>query len=91
MNIIKHLKKLKKDNDKIPNRYAVVRLFNDIEIAFTVELLHNITALYEKGFTPEQIAVAVNRDADEIFLALFHQARQGKITKPFGRRYKHDQ
>lgn len=65
-------------------KYQIVWIFDDIDRAFTWGLLCDITEQWESGKTIEEIAKKYRRDPDEIFLALFHMARQGKVTRPFG-------
>lgn len=53
----------------------------DLEPAFEQEELGIITEKWNQGFSFEQIAEEHGRDPDEIFLAIFHQARQGLIYR----------
>lgn len=91
----KDYKKVGYTDDEIRNRVinasqnakgGIVRLFYDLELYFTPELLNEIGRLYEDGYTPEDIGKSLNRDPDEIFLGLFHLARHDKIDKEFARR-----
>ncbi|MFC4403292.1 hypothetical protein [Gracilibacillus xinjiangensis] len=47
-----------------------------------------VTELFNEGYEPEQIGEALKRDPDEIFIALFHQAIEGKLTREFAWRCK---
>lgn len=53
----------------------------ELETAFEKEDLQLITDKWNLGRDIEEIASEHNRDPDEIFLALFHQAREGKIFR----------
>lgn len=53
----------------------------DLELAFEQEDLEVITRKWNTGWKLEQIAEEHKRDPDEIFLAIFHQAREGKIFR----------
>ncbi|MGY0692647.1 hypothetical protein ACW2QC_07610 [Virgibacillus sp. FSP13] len=65
---------------------ALVYCLSDLEIIFSEGLIKEVTDLYEAGHCPEEIGQAINRDPDEVFIALFHQARQGKIDRAFAKR-----
>lgn len=62
----------------------MIKILNDTELHFTVDMLNAIAELYEDGCEPEVISNITNRDVDEIFLALFHLARNSEITRPLG-------
>lgn len=51
----------------------------ELEPVFEREELEEITQKWNLGFSFEEIAAEYQRDPDEIFLAIFHQAREGKI------------
>lgn len=53
----------------------------DLEPAFEQTEIDNITEKWNDGYSFEEIAEDHSRDPDEIFLAVFHQAREGKITR----------
>lgn len=65
---------------------GIIYCLDDLETAFGDEILQEITELHEKGHSVEEISEAFNRDADEVFIGLFHQARKGKTTRPFAYR-----
>ncbi|WP_106494922.1 hypothetical protein [Lentibacillus sp. Marseille-P4043] len=65
---------------------ALVYCLSDLEIIFSEGLINEVTILYEQGHEPEEIGQAINRDPDEVFIALFHQARQGRINRSFAKR-----
>ncbi len=53
----------------------------ELEPVFERNDLEEITKKWNQGFSFEEIAVEYQRDPDEIFLAIFHQAREGKIVR----------
>lgn len=53
----------------------------DLELAFERNDLEIITDKWNNDYSIEQIAKEHKRDPDEIFLAIFHQAREGKISR----------
>lgn len=53
----------------------------DLEPAFEQDEINVIAEKWNKGFSFEEIAEEHMRDPDEIFLAVFHQAREGKISR----------
>lgn len=53
----------------------------ELEPAFEVRELDVIADKWNRGFTFEEIAKEHLRDPDEIFLAVFHLAREGKIFR----------
>ncbi|KAB8139285.1 hypothetical protein F9U64_01280 [Gracilibacillus oryzae] len=55
----------------------------NLELAFEKDVLERITDDWNSGVDINTIAKRERRLEDEIFLALYHQARLGKITKPF--------
>lgn len=65
---------LKKDKD-------YVFCNEELEMAFEKQDLQLITDKWNLGRDIEDIASEHNRDPDEVFLALFHQAREGKIFR----------
>ena len=67
---------------------GIVQLFNDLTIDFTGDMLDEILIKYNAGYSIEEIAEYTKRDPDEIFLALFHLARQGKEILPFAKRIR---
>lgn len=66
---------------------GLVELFDDLTIIFSGSMLDEILKQYNAGKTFEEIAKYMKRDPDEIFLALFHLARQNKKIRPVGKRY----
>ena len=73
-------------NNILKPKYNYVFCLEDLELAFEDFVLDRITDDWESGDSIERIAWREKRDPDEIFLALFHQARERKITRPFGYR-----
>jgi len=73
-------------NNMLKPKYNYVFCLEELELAFEDFVLDRITEDWESGDSIERIAWREKRDPDEIFLALFHQARERKITRPFGYR-----
>jgi len=71
-------------NNILKPKYNYVFCLEELELAFEDFVLDRITEAWESGDSIERIAWREKRDPDEIFLALFHQARERKITRPFG-------
>lgn len=67
---------------------GIVRALDDMELFFGEVLLDEIRELYQEGYSAEVIGKEVNRDPDEIFIALFHMARQGIDINPFAKRLR---
>lgn len=59
-------------------------VLEDLELAFYKSQLDRITKRWNNGESLDKISRTEQRETDEVFLALFHQARKGKITRPFG-------
>lgn len=53
----------------------------DLELAFEKNELELITKKWNQGANIFKIAEEHKRDPDEVFLALFHQARKGKLER----------
>ncbi|MFD2133314.1 hypothetical protein ACFSKI_19045 [Pseudogracilibacillus auburnensis] len=53
----------------------------ELEPVFERHALEAISEKWNRGCSIEQIAIEYERDPDEIFLAIFHQAREGKIVR----------
>lgn len=66
--------------------WGFTRILDDCELYFSEEMLENIRKFYNEGHPIEKISNYLRRDADEIFLAIFHLARKGKIKLPFAYR-----
>lgn len=66
----------------------LVRILPEAELFFVDYLLVEIGNLYRDGYTPEVIGESLNRDPDEIFLALFHLSKQDESIEPFARRIR---
>lgn len=64
----------------------VVKVLQKYDPYFSEGLLEEVTELYEDGNKVEDIAETLNRPFLEIFMALLHQADDGKITRPFAGR-----
>lgn len=68
-----------------PNKEWVFCL-EDLEPAFEQDVLDRITNEFNAGVSMMEIAIQERRKWEEIFLAMFHQARKRKIKRPFGLR-----
>ncbi|WP_062513977.1 hypothetical protein [Halobacillus sp. KGW1] len=79
------MKTLRKDTF-LPKTGENVIILDNLEFGFPKGQLEEIREDWEAGIDIEQIKFKQQRPADEIFLALFHLARLGKIKRPFGRR-----
>lgn len=55
----------------------------ELELAFPRQQLDEITKAWNDGADLEYLAKKYQRLPDEILLALFHQARNGKTKRPF--------
>jgi len=53
----------------------------DLELAFEKRDLELITEKWNRGANIFKIAEEHKRDPDEIFLAIFHQARKGRLKR----------
>lgn len=53
----------------------------DLELAFEKDALAEITEMWNVGIKIDDIAIKFRRDPDEVFLAIFHQARAGEIKR----------
>lgn len=53
----------------------------DIEPTFERNQLNEITDRWNNRISVHEIAADIKRDPDEVFLAIFHQARAGKIKR----------
>lgn len=53
----------------------------DLELAFEKRDLELITEKWNQGANIFKIAEEHKRDPDEVFLAIFHQARKGKLER----------
>lgn len=60
----------------------------DLELAFRKHQLNWMTREFNRGRFIEDIATEINRDPDEVFLAMFDQSRKGKTRRPFGKRVR---
>ena len=67
---------------------GIIRLFEDANLVFSGSMLNEILEKHNLGYSLEEISEYLNRDPDEIFLALFHLARQGYEIRPLGKRLK---
>ncbi|MGJ9460312.1 hypothetical protein [Oceanobacillus sp. CF4.6] len=67
----------------LPETGGYEYVLEDLELAFPRNQLKEVTKSWNKGASIEYIAAKYNRDPDEVFLALFHQARKSKIRRPF--------
>jgi hypothetical protein len=78
MNTVTHLPLLKQTRTR-----DYVFILEDLELAFPREQLEEITEQWNSGMELEDIAKVQKRHAQEVFLALFHQAIKEKVTRPF--------
>ncbi|MFD2628806.1 hypothetical protein [Oceanobacillus kapialis] len=78
-------KPLKRSDDRIVGR-GLVRLLDDMEKVITNEVLEEITEFHNQGHNILDIAATFRMDPDFVFVALFHQAREENVTRPFGYR-----
>ncbi|CDO03123.1 hypothetical protein BN988_01623 [Oceanobacillus picturae] len=65
---------------------GLVRLLDDMEKFITKEVLEEITGFYNQGNKIVDIAATFRMDPDFVFIALFHQARNGNVIWPFAYR-----
>ncbi|MCG5104415.1 hypothetical protein [Oceanobacillus alkalisoli] len=65
-----------------------VFVLEDLELAFPKDQLESITIAWNNGMELENIAEKYKRAPEEIFLALFHQAMENKVTRAFAYRKK---
>lgn len=82
------IKRIKKNRKAGEVGSGIVYCLADLDPVFSGELLEEITKLFEMGYQPEEIGPLLHRDPDEIFIALFHQSRQGNVSRPFARRVR---
>jgi hypothetical protein len=68
----------------LPLRSDYVYVLEDLELAFPKDQITSITKRWNQGEDMESIAKDLKRHPDEVFLALFHQARRDRVTRPFG-------
>ena len=68
---------------QLPLTGDYVFCLDDLELAFPKEQLKAITRMWNQGSEIDDIAEEEGRYPHEVFLALFHQARKGIITRPF--------
>ncbi|WP_181350504.1 hypothetical protein [Thalassobacillus sp. CUG 92003] len=64
-----------------------VIILDNIEFGFPEWQLKAIQDDWEEGLDVESIAKKQKRKWEEVFLALFHLARKGKIKRPFAYRF----
>ncbi|MFA1821191.1 hypothetical protein ACDX78_13625 [Virgibacillus oceani] len=61
-------------------------ILDDLEFTFPKQQLKQITDDWNAGMDVEFVAKKNKRNAHEVFLALYHQARKGKVKRPFAYR-----
>ena len=61
-------------------------LHEDLDQMPPVERLEKMTDMFNKGMWISDIAKKLKRDEWEVFLAIGHQARYSRITRPLGKR-----
>lgn len=71
---------------KLTKMRDYVFILEDLELAFPKQQLEEITYQWNNGMELEHIAEFHKRDPREVFLALFHQADKGLVTRPFAYR-----
>ncbi|WP_163526645.1 hypothetical protein [Halobacillus ihumii] len=74
-------------NTYLPKTGNNVIILEELEFGYPEKQLKEIQDDWNDGVELEQIAWKQKRPADEIFLALFHLGRKGKIKRKFGCRY----
>lgn len=67
----------------LPEVGDYVYALEDLEIAFPKWQMARITHAFENGQGLLEISKREQRDPDEIFLAIYHQARKGRIKRRF--------
>ncbi|MFC2948559.1 hypothetical protein [Virgibacillus sediminis] len=67
----------------LPKTGGYEYVLEDLELAFPKEQLKQITKQWNSGWEVREIAENISREPDEVFLALFHQARMGEVKRPF--------
>lgn len=67
----------------LPQTGGYVYALEDLELAFNKKQLSQITMEWNNGKDIKEIASKHKRDPDEVFLGLFHQARNGNVIRPF--------
>ena len=68
------------------NARDYVIVLDSLEFAFPKYQLQEISDAWNEGIELDDLASRYKRPMDEIFLALFHQARNGEIKRPICRR-----
>lgn len=71
---------------KEKRRRDYVFILEDLELAFPVDQLEEITDQWNNGMEMEEISKLQKRHIHEVFLALIHQAIKEKVTRPFAYR-----
>lgn len=66
-----------------------VILLDSLEFAFPKHQLDQIADEWNAGMDLELLSKKYKRVIDEMFLALFHLSRQGKIKRPLAKEIKH--
>ena len=80
------IKRIKKSRKEQLDERGLIYCLSDLNIIFSESLLDEVTELYERGYKLEEIGNLLDRDPDEIFIGLFHQARNNKIKRTFAYR-----
>lgn len=70
------------------SKWKLVKLLHDLELNFSEQMLLEVTNDYNDGMDINDIAEKYNLEPDRIFIALFHQARRDKITRPYAKKLK---
>lgn len=65
-----------------------VYCLEDLELAIEKEDLKAMTRMWNRGASIEYLSKKFKKQQDEVFLMLFHQARKGKIKRPFAYQLK---
>lgn len=80
----------KNSNPSIPlykrpkgDKSELIFLNDDLEQMFTQNELTKIANMWNKRISLREIIREINRDGDEISLALFHLARSNRLTRSF--------
>lgn len=62
-------------------RRNIVVALEDLDFIWDSDELRDMVELHNEGKDIEYMAWFFNRDPDEVFIALFHLARKGKIER----------
>lgn len=83
MAVVKFVSTQEYNTPYLPPSDDYVFILEDLELVFPEWQLEAITNDWNSGVELDEIARRQRRDPLEVFLALFHQARNRKVTRPF--------